>query len=36
MEILKDYIDYVILGSLGLMAFIALYCVIERMLFLKK
>ena len=36
MEILKDYIDYVILGSLGLMAFIALYCVIELMLFFKK
>ena len=36
MEILKDYIDYVILGCLGLMAFIAIYCVIERMLFFRK
>ena len=36
MEILKSYIDIIIFGILGLMAFIAIWCVIERLLFLKK
>ena len=35
MDLLKDYIDYIILGILGLMAFIAVWCVIERMLFFR-
>ncbi len=35
MEILKAYIDIVIFSILGLMAFIALWCVIERLLFFK-
>ncbi|MCI5968068.1 TonB-system energizer ExbB [Helicobacter sp.] len=36
MEILKSYIDIVIFGILGLMAFIAIWCVIERLLFFRK
>ena len=35
MDLLKDYIDYIILGILGLMAFIATWCVIERVLFFR-
>ncbi len=35
MEVLKDSIDYIIFGILGFMAFIALWCVIERMLFFR-
>ncbi|MDD6055573.1 MAG: TonB-system energizer ExbB [Helicobacteraceae bacterium] len=35
MEVLKDSIDYIIFGILGLMAFVALWCVIERMLFFR-
>ncbi|TQR53100.1 TonB-system energizer ExbB [Campylobacter troglodytis] len=35
MDVLKDYIDYIILGILGLMAFIATWCVIERVLFFR-
>lgn len=36
MEILKSYIDIIIFGILGLMAFISVWCVIERLLFFKK
>ncbi|MBC5857329.1 TonB-system energizer ExbB [Campylobacter jejuni] len=36
MEFLKDYIDLIIFLILGIMAFIAFWCVIERMLFFKK
>lgn len=36
MEFLKAYIDYIIFGILGLMAFVALWCVIERLLFFRK
>ncbi|MBX7491314.1 TonB-system energizer ExbB [Helicobacter turcicus] len=36
MEFLKSYIDIVIFGILGLMAFIAIWCVIERLLFFRK
>ena len=35
MGVLKDSIDYIIFGILGLMAFVALWCVIERMLFFR-
>ncbi|EMF2870929.1 TonB-system energizer ExbB [Campylobacter coli] len=36
MEFLKDYIDLIIFIILGVMAFIAFYCVIERVLFFRK
>ncbi|EGF1229459.1 TonB-system energizer ExbB [Campylobacter jejuni] len=36
MEILKDYIDLIIFLILGIMAFIAFWCVVERMLFFRK
>ncbi|EFU6136963.1 TonB-system energizer ExbB [Campylobacter jejuni] len=36
MEFLKDYIDLIIFLILGIMAFIAFWCVIERMLFFRK
>lgn len=36
METLKTYIDWLILGILALMAFIATWCVIERILFFRK
>ena len=36
MEFLKDYIDLIIFLTLGIMAFIAFWCVVERMLFFRK
>ncbi|HEB9339659.1 TPA: TonB-system energizer ExbB [Campylobacter coli] len=36
MEFLKDYIDLIIFIILGIMAFVAFWCVIERVLFFKK
>lgn len=36
MEFLKTYIDLIIITILGLMAFIALWCTIERILFFMK
>ncbi len=36
MEILKETIDYVIFGILGIMGFIALWLTIERMIFFSK
>lgn len=36
MEILKEYMDFIIFAILGIMAFVALYCVIERLLFFRK
>ncbi|MCW1670929.1 TonB-system energizer ExbB [Campylobacter jejuni] len=36
MEFLKDYIDLIIFLILGIMAFIASWCVVERMLFFRK
>lgn len=36
MEFLKDYIDLIIFVILGIMAFIAFWCVVERILFFKK
>ncbi|EAK1618555.1 TonB-system energizer ExbB [Campylobacter coli] len=36
MEFLKDYIDLIIFLILGVMAFIAFWCVIERVLFFRK
>lgn len=36
MEFLKDYIDLIIFLILGIMAFIAFWCVVERMLFFRK
>ncbi|EJI2053460.1 TonB-system energizer ExbB [Campylobacter coli] len=36
MEFLKDYIDLIIFIILGVMAFIAFWCVIERVLFFIK
>ncbi|EAJ0375904.1 TonB-system energizer ExbB [Campylobacter jejuni] len=36
MEFLKDYIDLIIFLILGVMAFIAFWCVVERMLFFRK
>ncbi|EAJ2728463.1 TonB-system energizer ExbB [Campylobacter coli] len=36
MEFLKDYIDLIIFIILGFMAFIAFWCVIERVLFFRK
>lgn len=36
MENLKTHIDWVILGILAIMAFVATWCVIERLLFFKK
>lgn len=36
MEELKTYIDWLIFGVLALMAFIATWCVIERLLFFRK
>ncbi|KAA6225160.1 MULTISPECIES: TonB-system energizer ExbB [unclassified Campylobacter] len=36
MEFLKEYIDIIIFAILGLMAFIAFWCVIERILFFRK
>lgn len=36
MEFLKTNIDYFILGILGLMAFLAVWCVVERLLFFRK
>lgn len=36
MEILQKYADLVIFSVLGLMAFGALYCVVERLLFYAK
>ncbi|EIJ6999160.1 TonB-system energizer ExbB [Campylobacter jejuni] len=36
MEFLKDYIDLIIFLILGIIAFIAFWCVIERMLFFRK
>ncbi|HEC1906693.1 TPA: TonB-system energizer ExbB [Campylobacter jejuni] len=36
MEFLKDYVDLIIFLILGIMAFIAFWCVVERMLFFRK
>ncbi|EAI9195758.1 TonB-system energizer ExbB [Campylobacter coli] len=36
MEFLKDYIDLIIFIILGVMVFIAFWCVIERILFFRK
>ncbi len=36
MEILKANLDYIIFGILGFMAFVAMWCVIERLLFFCK
>ncbi len=36
MEFLKDYIDLIIFIILGVMVFIAFWCVIERVLFFRK
>ncbi|HEF7094001.1 TPA: TonB-system energizer ExbB [Campylobacter jejuni] len=36
MEFLKDYIDLIIFLILGIMALIAFWCVVERMLFFRK
>ncbi|EAJ3723682.1 TonB-system energizer ExbB [Campylobacter coli] len=36
MEFLKDYIDLIIFIILGVMAFIAFWCIIERVLFFRK
>ncbi|EAH5293221.1 TonB-system energizer ExbB [Campylobacter jejuni] len=36
MEFLKDYIDLIIFLILEIMAFIAFWCVVERMLFFRK
>lgn len=36
MEFLKNYIDLIIFSVLGIMAFVALWCVIERVLFFRK
>ncbi|EJC8516741.1 TonB-system energizer ExbB [Campylobacter jejuni] len=36
MEFLKDYIYLIIFLILGIMAFIAFWCVVERMLFFRK
>lgn len=36
METLKTHIDWVILGLLAIMAFVAVWCVIERLLFFRK
>ncbi|EAH5484433.1 TonB-system energizer ExbB [Campylobacter coli] len=36
MEFLKDYIDLIIFIILGIMAFVAFWCVIERALFFRK
>ena len=36
MEFLISYIDYIIFGILGLMAFIAIWCIVERLLFFRK
>lgn len=36
METLKTHIDLVIIGLLAIMAFIAVWCVIERLLFFRK
>lgn len=36
MELIKEYIDLSIFAILGIMAFIALWCVIERLLFFRK
>lgn len=36
MEFLKSYIDLIIFVILGFMAFVALWCVIERVLFFRK
>ncbi|EOI4639020.1 TonB-system energizer ExbB [Campylobacter jejuni] len=36
MEFLKDYIHLIIFLILGIMAFIAFWCVVERMLFFRK
>lgn len=36
METLKTHIDLIIIALLGVMAFIAVWCVIERLLFFRK
>ncbi|WP_273213519.1 TonB-system energizer ExbB [Helicobacter rodentium] len=36
MELIKEYIDFIIFATLGIMAFVALYCTIERLLFFRK
>ncbi|EHO4167632.1 TonB-system energizer ExbB [Campylobacter coli] len=36
MEFLKDYIDLIIFIILGIMAFVAFWCMIERVLFFRK
>lgn len=36
METLKTHIDWAILGLLAIMAFVAVWCVIERLLFFRK
>ena len=36
MEFLKAYIVYIIFATLGIMAFVACWCIIERVLFLRK
>ncbi|HEB9326705.1 TPA: TonB-system energizer ExbB [Campylobacter coli] len=36
MEFLKNYIDLIIFIILGIMAFVAFWCVIERVLFFRK
>lgn len=36
MDFIKDYIDLIIFIILGVMGFVALWCVIERLLFFKR
>ncbi|TQR30359.1 TonB-system energizer ExbB [Campylobacter sp. MIT 99-7217] len=36
MEFLKTHIDFIIIALLGFMGFIAVWCVIERLLFFRK
>ena len=36
MKILKANLDYIIFGILGFMAFVAVWCAIERLLFFRK
>ncbi len=36
MEILKEYTDYTIFFILAIMAFLAIYCTLERILFFRK
>ncbi|WP_270968328.1 TonB-system energizer ExbB [Campylobacter upsaliensis] len=36
MEFLKNYVDFIIFSMLGIMAFVAFWCVVERILFFRK